>query len=60
MERLGLRPGIRIVVETGLRNASLLVRIGGQTGAVRLSQELAGEISVVPDGSVFVAPGMQA
>jgi DtxR family Mn-dependent transcriptional regulator len=60
MERLGLRPGVSITVETGVRNASLLVRIGGQTGAVRLSQELAGEISVVPDGSVFVAPGMQA
>jgi DtxR family transcriptional regulator, Mn-dependent transcriptional regulator len=59
LERLGLRPGISIVVEAGVRNASLLVRVDGHTGAVRLSQELAGEISVVPEGSVFVAPETQ-
>ncbi len=60
LERLGLRPGVSIMVEAGVRNASLLVRIGGHTSAVRLSQELAGEISVVPDGSVIVAPKTQA
>jgi DtxR family Mn-dependent transcriptional regulator len=56
MERLGLRPGVSIVVEAGVRHASLLVRIGGHTSAVRLSQDLAGEISVVPDGSITAAP----
>ena len=49
MERLGLRPGVSIVVEAGVRNASLLVRIDGRAGAVRLNQALAGEISVVPE-----------
>ncbi|MGH9430777.1 MAG: metal-dependent transcriptional regulator [Terriglobia bacterium] len=49
MERLGLRPGVSIMVEAGVRNASLLVRIDGQTTAVRLSQDLAGGISVVGD-----------
>jgi hypothetical protein len=48
------------VVEAGVRNASLLVRVDGHTGAVRLSQKLAGEISVVPDGNVLVAPETQA
>lgn len=56
MERLGLRPGVSIRVEAGVRNASLLVRIDGRTGALRLSQELAGQISVVPDGCVMAAP----
>jgi DtxR family Mn-dependent transcriptional regulator len=60
MERLGLRPGVSIMAEAGVRNASLLVRIDGHTNAVRLSQELAGEISVVPDGSLIVAPKTQA
>jgi DtxR family Mn-dependent transcriptional regulator len=60
MERLGLRPGVSIVVEAGVRSASLLVRIGGHTSSLRLSHELAGEISVVPDGSVIVAPKTQA
>ena len=60
MERLGLRPGVSIVVEAGVRNASLLVWIGGRMSAVRLSQELAGGISVVFDGSVIVAPKTQA
>ena len=48
MERLGLRPGIGIVVEAGPRNASLLVRIGGRDDAVRLSQQLATQIYVAP------------
>lgn len=46
MERLGLKPGVSLVVEAGVRNASLLVRIGEQSSAVRLSQEIAGRISV--------------
>jgi DtxR family Mn-dependent transcriptional regulator len=48
MERLGLRPGVAIVVEAGVRSASLLVRIGGQPPVARLSQKLAGLVSVVP------------
>lgn len=47
MQRLGLRPGIAIVVEAGVRNASLRVRIGGQSTPARLSQKLAGSVSVV-------------
>jgi DtxR family transcriptional regulator, Mn-dependent transcriptional regulator len=60
MERLGLRPGVSIVLEAGVRNASLRVRIDGHPNALRLNQELAGEISVVPDGSAIVAPKTQA
>lgn len=59
MERLGLRPGVSIVLEAGVRNASLRVRIG-HTNALRLNQELAAGISVVPDGSAIVAPKTQA
>jgi DtxR family transcriptional regulator, Mn-dependent transcriptional regulator len=47
MERLGLKPGVSVVVEAGVRNASLIVRIDGQSGTVRLGQELAAQISVV-------------
>ena len=60
MDRLGLKPGVSIMVEAGVRNASLLVRIDGHTTAQRLSRELAGEISVVPERSAFVAQKMQA
>jgi DtxR family transcriptional regulator, Mn-dependent transcriptional regulator len=45
MERLGLRPGVPIVIEKA-RTASLLVRIGAQTSPVRLSHELSTGISV--------------
>jgi len=51
MERLGLRPGVSIVVEAGVRSASVLVRIDGATSAVRLSQRLAGGIWVIPASS---------
>jgi DtxR family Mn-dependent transcriptional regulator len=47
MTRLGLKPGVTIVVETGTRNASLRVRIGDLTDSVRLSQTLASGISVI-------------
>jgi DtxR family Mn-dependent transcriptional regulator len=50
MKRLGVRPGARIVLEPGVRNASLLARIGSGTSAVRLNQELAEEIFVLPAG----------
>src|ERR1019366_2978534 len=49
MKRLGVSPGVRIVLEPGLRNASLMVRIGSGLDAVRLSQRLAGEIWVSPE-----------
>lgn len=47
MTRLGLRPGIPVLVETGSRGASLRVRIGDRADFVRLSQHLAAGISVV-------------
>ena len=47
MTRLGLKPGVAIKVETGARNASLRVRIGGRTDPVRLSQALATGIWVI-------------
>jgi len=50
MERLGLRPGLGIVVEAGVRGASLLVRIG-QSPVARLSQKLAGLVWVVSAAS---------
>jgi len=46
MERLGLLPGVGLMVEPGTRSASLLVKIGGNPEPVRLSHKLAGEISV--------------
>lgn len=46
MKRLGISPGVRIVLDAGVRNASLLARIGSGASAVRLSQSLAGEILV--------------
>lgn len=50
MKRLGLVPGVRLTVDAGTRNASLLVRIAGQLPS-RLSRELAAEILVVGGGS---------
>ena len=47
MERLGIRPGVAVVVEAGVRNASLLVRIGSRPAPARLSHALAGFVSVV-------------
>jgi len=48
MERLGIRPGMAVVVEAGVRNTALAVRIGGKKNTVRLSQKLANEIWVIP------------
>ncbi len=47
MTRLGLKPGVAIVVEAGTRSASFLVRIGDRADRVRLSQALAAGISVI-------------
>ena len=46
MTRLGLRPGVAILVEAGTRNACLRVRIGDHSDSVRLNQTLASGISV--------------
>jgi len=46
MKRMGLVPGASLTVEPGTRNASLLVRIGGEKPS-RLSHELAADILVV-------------
>jgi DtxR family Mn-dependent transcriptional regulator len=48
MTRLGLKPGVAITVESGMRSASLRVRVGGGTDAVRLRQVVASGISVIP------------
>jgi hypothetical protein len=42
-----LRPGVSVIVEAGVRNASLLIRIDGQSGAIRLSQELGARIFII-------------
>jgi DtxR family Mn-dependent transcriptional regulator len=54
MMRLGLKPGVRITVETGTRNASLRVRIGDCSDSVRLSQTLASGVSVLADPNVCI------
>jgi DtxR family Mn-dependent transcriptional regulator len=48
MTRLGLKPGVAITVESGMRSDSVRVRIGGRADAVRLRQALASGISVIP------------
>jgi DtxR family Mn-dependent transcriptional regulator len=55
MQRLGLLPGICLRVEPGNRSASLTVKIGGGTEAVRVNQNLVRAISVVaaPKGPGF-------
>lgn len=48
IERLGLRPGVRIVLEPGMRGASLTARIAESGRTLRLSRKLAEAISVTP------------
>jgi DtxR family Mn-dependent transcriptional regulator len=48
LERLGLRPGVPVVVDQGIRNSSLLVRINGRSTTTRLSQRLASQVCVEP------------
>jgi DtxR family transcriptional regulator, Mn-dependent transcriptional regulator len=47
MERMGLKPGAQIVVEAGIRNSSLLIRVNGQADPMRVSHQLAARISVL-------------
>lgn len=49
LERLGVKPGVPLVVEPGARTASIVVRIAGKDEPVRISQQLAGEVSVTAD-----------
>jgi DtxR family Mn-dependent transcriptional regulator len=48
LERLGLRPGVALVVERNHPGASVFVRVAGEKRAVRLSHDLARCIAVSP------------
>jgi DtxR family Mn-dependent transcriptional regulator len=48
LERLGLKPGVSLIVEPGMRGASVQVRVSGSEQTTRLSQEIAARISVIP------------
>jgi DtxR family transcriptional regulator, Mn-dependent transcriptional regulator len=48
LARLGLRPGVMIILDPGVRSASLLLRIGSGETSVRLNKRLAAEIYVSP------------
>ncbi len=47
LERLGLRPGVPVIVEGGARGTSVLVQVNGDRKTTRLSAELASQICVV-------------
>ena len=49
MRRLGITPGVRIVLGSGLRKTSLHAQIGPAGNAVRIGQRLAGDIWVLPE-----------
>jgi DtxR family Mn-dependent transcriptional regulator len=49
LERLGLIPGVRVVVEPGSRKSSVLIRAGRSGEAVRLNQALAEGVFVSAD-----------
>ena len=51
MTRLGLRPGVAVMVEAGPRRAALSVRVADRSDSVRLSQTLSSAISVVAPGN---------
>jgi len=56
LERMGLKPGAQIVVEAGLRNASLLIRVNGQA-PMRVTQPSAARISVLASARNSVTSG---
>ena len=58
LARLGLRPGVKIILDPGVRNASLLLRIGSGGTSVRLNKKLAAEI-YVSRGSAESSGGLQ-
>jgi DtxR family Mn-dependent transcriptional regulator len=47
MTRLGLKPGVAIMVEPGPRKVSMRVRVADHSDSVRLSQTLSSGISVI-------------
>ena len=47
MTRLGLRPGVAVMVEAGPRRAALRIRVADRSDSVHLSQTLSSAISVV-------------
>jgi DtxR family transcriptional regulator, Mn-dependent transcriptional regulator len=47
IERIGLKPGAQVLVEAGVRNSSLLIRVNGQANPMRVSQHLAARVSVL-------------
>jgi hypothetical protein len=47
MQRLGLMPGVRLLVEPGTRGGSLFVNIAGGAEPLRLNQKLARAIFVI-------------
>ncbi len=49
LERLGLMPGIALAVERRISAASLSIRSGARRGPIRLSNDLARRILVVPN-----------
>jgi DtxR family Mn-dependent transcriptional regulator len=51
MERLGLRPGVELVVETGNRGAAILVRTANENRVLRLNSRLASLIYVLDAAS---------
>jgi DtxR family Mn-dependent transcriptional regulator len=51
MKRLGLQPGVGVIVEAGTRSRSFSVRVGNSGEPVRLSQSLATGISVIARSS---------
>jgi hypothetical protein len=48
LARLGLRPGVKVILDPGVRSPSLLLRIDLGGNSVRLNKELAAEIYVSP------------
>jgi len=46
LQRLGVMPGVGVLIEPGNRNGSLLIKIRAGKQPVRLSQKLAAAISV--------------
>ena len=52
LARLGLRPGVKVVLDPGVRNASLLLRIGSGEASVRLNKKLvARDLHVLADSA---------
>ena len=47
LDRLGIAPSTAVIVEESHQGKSLIVRIAGQEGHVRLSNKLASAISVI-------------